>query len=195
MWPVDAIEPKCAWSMVLFGNSTKTETKQIKLQLTHWNWSYNEIIVYRVQVIYVPFLFSYQILTRRSLLPDVANNVPSGLNDMWCTGVAVWHFHTHSHSGSSSLFGVFGSPRSLPLPPISNVTAKIYKFNILLIEKNKFDIHHCSTYVRLGLLPCSWFVRATFGWWHLQLAAGYLLGSMTRSLYANLLEVIQFEPI
>lgn len=77
---------------------------------------------------YLPFLFSYQIFTSRSLLPDVANSVPSGLNDMWCTGVAVWHFQTHSHSGSSSLFGVFGSPRSLP-PPISNVTATIQNRN------------------------------------------------------------------
>lgn len=73
-------------------------------------------------------LVSYQTLTRRSLFPDVANKVPSGLNAIWWTGVAVWQFHTHSQpvSASSSAVGVRGS-RS----PISKVTANNKIFIII----------------------------------------------------------------
>lgn len=75
-------------------------------------------LVFEAKVL--PCLFSYQILTSRSFFPDVANRVPSGLNVMWCTGVAVWQVQMHSQaiSSSFSFVGVFGS-RS---PPISNLT-------------------------------------------------------------------------
>lgn len=46
-------------------------------------------------------LFSYQIFTSRSLSPDVANKVPSGLKARCCTGVAVFAFQTHCQQACS----------------------------------------------------------------------------------------------
>lgn len=154
-------------------------------------------------------LFSYQTLTRRSDFPDVANSVPSGLNAIWWTGVAVWHFHTHSHPGSaigaSSAVGVRGS-RS----PISNVTAtqinvqikkKLFQFYgkqfsicnsicTYLYNKNA----HNLTYTSVLRRPLS-ISRTTFRFLSHRLANGYLPSSMKASWCASSLVTYQFEPI
>lgn len=135
-------------------------------------------------------LFSYHTLTRRSLFPEVAKRVPSGLKAMWWTGAAVWHFQTHSQvsswGSSCSFVGVLGSP-----PPISNFT--IIEGRKLLLKKASllWWAHHLMVLRHLVFLVFHATSRARC----LQWEALCLPNSMTTSWCGTKLGDIQFEPI
>lgn len=80
-------------------------------------------------------LFSNHIFTNLSLNPVVANNVPSGLKLIRCTGVAVRHFQTQFHAPGS--FPLLESPGAgLSASPIEKITVPAEKKLILFYLYN-----------------------------------------------------------
>lgn len=73
-------------SVVLEVNKTESDTKRF----CYWKQNHGEL--------FLQCLFSYQIFTRRSFSPEVANKVPSGLKAKCWTGVAVAAFQTQCHA-------------------------------------------------------------------------------------------------
>lgn len=97
-------------------------------------------------------LFSNHIFTNLSLNPVVANNVPSGLKLIRCTGVAVRHFQTQFHAPGS--FPLLESPGAgLSASPIEKVTVPAEKKLILFYLYNyiclfNFEKYKINKYIR-----------------------------------------------